>query len=292
MSLLRYPGGKSRYTKFILPALHRCFGFSTYVEPFIGGGSVALAMAARYPNVRLILNDLDPGIAALWDLIANAPTADFDSFTDRVLGTEPSVKLFNQILESKPIDRMGRAFRALFLNRTSYGGMGWRPLGGQNQESEGKIDSRWSASRRVAELHAARDLLHGRTQILNADFANVIPLAGGTSLMFLDPPYYHAGNELYNFHWTDADHERLREALLGKNNWVMSYDDHPFIRNLYLTLAYSMAVKYSGGKNRTETHELLLSPRLEFLPDSNPEVGLKGVSDGLRIWIKGAGPND
>jgi DNA adenine methylase len=292
MALLRYPGGKVRYTDFILPTLYRYSGFSTFVEPFVGGGSVALAIAARHPGVKLILNDLDTGIAAFWDLIANADAAEFENLADRIQNTQPTVTMFNEMLESKPLDRPGRAFRTFFLNRTSFGGMGWRPLGGKNQTSEGKIDSRWGAAKRVPELHEARRLLHGRTQVLNADFTSVIPLAHQTALMFLDPQYYEAGNQLYNFNWTDGDHIRLRDALGGKSNWVMSYDDHLFIRDLYRTLAYLMAVKYSVGKKRKKMTELLVFPRLEFPTEFNPNVGAAGTGDTLRIWIKGHGPND
>jgi DNA adenine methylase len=290
MALFRYPGGKVRYTGFILPTLYRYSGSSIYVEPFVGGGSVALAMAAKHPNIKLILNDLDVDISAFWDLVASAPDAELEAMADRILNTHPTVALFDEIKASQPSDRLGRAFRALFLNRTSWGGMGLRPLGGKGQTSEGKIDSRWNAEKRVRELHAARRLLSGRTKVLNADFASVIPLAAGANtLTFLDPPYYEAGNQLYQFKWTDADHIRLHDALAGKSNWVMSYDDHPFIKDLYKTLAYLMSVKYSMGQNRKKMSELLLFPRLEFPTELNPDVG---VSDTLRIWIKGFGPND
>jgi DNA adenine methylase len=292
MALLRYPGGKNRYTDFILPTLYRCSGFSQYIEPFVGGGSVALAMAEKHPDVRLIINDLDLGIAALWDLIANGPDGEFENLLDRIPSTHPTVTMFDQIKASTPSDRPGRAFRALFLNRCSWGGMGWRPLGGKHQKSSGKIDSRWHPEKRVAEMRQARTLLQGRTEVLNVDFANVIPLAREKSLMFLDPPYYQAGNQLYNFRWTDADHIRLRASLKDKSNWVMSYDDHPFVRELYGVLAYIMSVQYSVGKNRKKMHELLLFPRLEFPSDFNPEVGVGGVGDTLRIWIEGYGPSD
>ena len=290
--MFRYPGGKVRYTGFILPTLYRYSGFSVYVEPFVGGGSVALAMATRHSGVELIINDLDPGIAAFWDLIANANEPEFQSLLDRIQNTRPTVAMFNEMLESKPSDRPGRAFRTFFLNRTSFGGMGWRPLGGKNQTSAGKIDSRWGGAKSVPEFDEARRLLHGRTQVLNADFTSVIPLANQKALMFLDPQYYEAGNLLYNFKWTDDDHIRLRDALRGRSNWVMSYDDHRFIRDLYATLAYLMAVKYSVGKKRKEMNELLLFPRLEFPPEFNPNVGAGGTGDTLRIWIKGYGPND
>src|SRR5664280_1078121 len=111
MSLFRYPGGKVRYTDFILPTLYRYDGHSVYVEPFVGGGSVALAMAARHPNVKLILNDLDMGMSAFWDLVANAPDAEFQELENRIRGTQPTVALFHEIKDSIPSDRLGRAFR-------------------------------------------------------------------------------------------------------------------------------------------------------------------------------------
>jgi DNA adenine methylase len=138
MALLRYPGGKSKYTDFILPALYKLSGFSLFVEPFTGGGSVALAMAAKHLKIKLVLNDFDPGIAAFWDLIANAPSSEFQSFEERVLNTQPTVAMFNEMLESNPSDRGGKAFRTFFLNRTSFGGMGWRPLGGFEARIEGE----------------------------------------------------------------------------------------------------------------------------------------------------------
>lgn len=293
MAIFRYPGGKTKYTDFILPTLYRCTGFSVYVEPFVGGGSVALAMAKRHPDIKLILNDLEPGMASFWDLIANAPGTEFEHFIHRILNVIPTVTLFGEIKQSQPLDRHTRAFRALLLNRTSFGGMGVRPLGGKDQASKGKIDSRWNPAKLVNELRDARRLLSGRTTVLNTDFARVIPLAVGPhALMFLDPPYYEAGNALYHFRWTDADHARLRDALAPLTNWVMSYDDHPLIRELYKTLRYAMAVKYSMGRNRKTMSELLLSPRLEFPTDKNPEIGVGGIEDTLRIWIKGFGPND
>jgi DNA adenine methylase len=226
-------------------------------------------------------------VSSFWDLVANAPDAEFRRLGNLILKTRPTVSLFKKIKGSHPKGRLGKAFHAFFLNRTSYGGMGVNPLGGKHQTSKGKIDSRWCSKNRLRELHEARKLLAGRTKVLNADFASVIPLAQNNAIVFLDPPYYKAGNQLYKFKWTDADHIRLRDALNGKGNWVMSYDDHPFIRDLYKTLAYIMSVSYSLGKKR-KMSELLLFPRLEFPTEFNPNVG--GMGDTLRIWIKGYGP--
>ena len=292
MALFRYPGGKAKYSKWILPNLFRCSGFSLYVEPFVGGGSVALAVAKQYPSVKLILNDLDPGIAAFWDLVATAADVELKALADRISSTHPTVDLFFEIKNTQPTNRLERAFRSFFLNRTSWGGMGKRPLGGKKQASKDKIHSRWGAKNLVCELFGARKLLYGRTKVYNDDFAKVIPLAQAGSMMFLDPPYYEAGNSLYKFVWSDADHVRLRDALAHMNNWVMSYDDHKRIRELYGTLATVMSVKYSLGSGRKKMNELLLSTRLEFPTDTNPDVGIGGISDTLRIWVEGYGPED
>ena len=111
--------------------------------------------------------------------------------------------------------------------------------------------------------------------------------------MFLDPQYYEAGNQLYKFKWTDADHIRLHDALAGKSNWVMSYDDHPFIRDLYKVLAYLMAMHYSLGTKPKEDERIASIPALG-ISDCLRSLTLVSAASvpRLRIWIKGYGPND
>lgn len=55
------------------------------LAPFVGGGSVALAMAEHYPTVKLILNDLDQDMAAFWDLVAAAPNSELQKLDDCIL---------------------------------------------------------------------------------------------------------------------------------------------------------------------------------------------------------------
>ena len=62
---LRYPGGKSR-------ALSKLFQFipnlkdKSYREPFIGGGSVALEITKRYPDISVWVNDLYEPLYNFW----------------------------------------------------------------------------------------------------------------------------------------------------------------------------------------------------------------------------------
>ena len=54
-SPLRYPGGKSKAVKNILPLVPY---FEEYREPFVGGGSVFLSLLQKYPEKKYWINDL------------------------------------------------------------------------------------------------------------------------------------------------------------------------------------------------------------------------------------------
>ena len=68
-----YPGGKTFCRKTLLQhiATHSR-SITTYIEPFVGGGSVALAVASHFPDIRnIVINDADKGVSSLWQCIFN-----------------------------------------------------------------------------------------------------------------------------------------------------------------------------------------------------------------------------
>ncbi|MGE8207462.1 DNA adenine methylase [Heyndrickxia sp. NPDC080065] len=46
---------------------------STYIEPFAGGAAVALRLLVNNDVKKIIINDYDRGIYALWNTIVNQP---------------------------------------------------------------------------------------------------------------------------------------------------------------------------------------------------------------------------
>jgi DNA adenine methylase Dam len=66
---LRYPGGKSRATKFLLPKFPN--GITYYREPFIGGGSVAIEFTKQFPDVPVWVNDLYEPLYNFWVQLQN-----------------------------------------------------------------------------------------------------------------------------------------------------------------------------------------------------------------------------
>ena len=81
--------------------------------------------------------------------------------------------------------------------------------------------------------------------------------------LYLDPPY--VGMDYYGFrseHSEDFDHARLAEVLRGRDNWVLSYQEHPLVRELYKgcmidTLRW---VQGSTGDRKMSNVELVIRP--------------------------------
>lgn len=291
MALFRYPGGKSRFYDRILPYFRLIDSDAcTFIEPFTGGGSVSLAVAKKYPHVKIILNDREPCIYSFWHIIACGTDAEFSEL-EQMMQASPTIEKFKRLRETEPSGLVDQAYRAMFFNHTAHGGrFEAGPMGGWNQDGKTKFTSRWNAMRLVKEMGEARSTLRGRTIVLNLDFEAVLARSDGQSFIYCDPPYVEAGNDLYVGKWTESDHIRLRDALKTKSNWALSYDNHPLVHDLYKSLVRPITVNYSISKSRKT--ELLLFVRLEFPTDFNPNVGVDGMSDSARIWIKGYGPND
>jgi len=61
---LRYPGGKSRATKYLLPRFPE--DIKEYRETFLGGGSVAIAFSKANPDTPVWVNDLYEPLYNFW----------------------------------------------------------------------------------------------------------------------------------------------------------------------------------------------------------------------------------
>ena len=272
MNLFRYPGGKSKLQNVIIRRLSEGDDATPrqYREPFFGGGGVGLTMLDD-PHVNGVwINDKDPGIAALWTLIAQHPVR----LIERIEAFRPSVDAFDAFkgelltVTSVPTDTealVDLGFKKLALHQMSFSGLGTKsggPLGGRAQLSEGKIDSRWSPSRlcrKIGEFHK-RFAAVNVTECTCLDFADLIEDETCDCLIYCDPPYVVQGNNLYQCGFTEQDHVRLAECLRKTPHpWVLSYDDCPLIRDLYSWAKIEKVVVGYSVSNVRRTSELLIT---------------------------------
>jgi DNA adenine methylase len=298
LGLLRYPGGKHKIRNRILaPMLAYCAKQEAdYREPFFGGGSIGLDVLAAAPIRQAWLNDADVALIALWRAVQSHP----QELCERILDFQPSTDAFHRFrqelrqLSLRPVqaeipshDGLAIGFCKLALHQISYSGLGTMadgPLGGNGQKSIYHIGSRWnpqSLCRKVQRYHA---LLAGKGKAVrfsSEDFAALFREPGRKTLFYCDPPYYQAGHRLYQYHFTEADHERLARVLQKTvQPWLCSYDDCEPIRALYrFASVRTVTVQYNviRGRGTRRAGELLIAPRTcGFLLEAG-EAGSKMV---------------
>lgn len=197
---------------------------------------------------------------------------------ERVFDFKPSVEHFFQIRNEllvltggeKPADVVDIGFKKLVIHQLSYSGLGTKsggPLGGKKQESKYKIDCRWSPSYICDQIDYLNDLfLDYYISSDNCDckdFSKVVDVDYKTrALLYLDPPYYVKGGDLYQHSFSEADHQRLAEMLKNtKHLWVLSYDDCPEVREMYKGWAdwEPISATYSITTARQKTELLIYS---------------------------------
>ncbi len=274
--IFRYPGAKTRMLNVLRPYFDHFLDRSdSYAEPFVGGGSTLLDVAARHPNVELFVNDFDPLMAAFWDVIASSDS-DVDQLCEK-LDVVPTLTLYDKLRSCSPKTLIDRAFAAVILNRCSFSGyLTGGPLGGRHQTGEMKIHSRYNAASVIGAVQHAHRLLGGRLLVSYMDGTQFVRLHRDAP-MYIDPPYYQKGKLLYRCSMTPFEHALLADELQSAENWVLSYDDCPEIRRLYSGFHLTpLPVKYPGtrdGNFQRKASELIITPAGNFASVAGREVG-------------------
>lgn len=257
LSPFRYPGGKRRLLPQIMPALQNLDGISeNFSDVFVGGGSVALAVADTNPSTCIHMNDKDTRVAAFWKVTASDSV---DELIDK-LDVEPTWDLFTDTQSRKVASDVDLAFQAIFLNRTAYSGiLNAGPLGGKKQDGKTKINSRYYSKVLKEKILACNQLLADRTVVTCKDFREVLTTPRQHIAMYLDPPYVEKGNDLYPIGMSHEDHAALAAMLKKHANWLLSYDDCALTRSLYSPEDIMMVpARYCIGNKWENKSELLI----------------------------------
>lgn len=237
---LRYPGGKGVLYKFFSIFLrynNLVDGF--YIEPFCGGAGLAIELLLREYVQHVYINDADTHIFAFWHSLLNESEALIRLIED----VEVSIKewRFQKEIYENP-DRhtsLEIGFATFFLNRCNRSGiLGARPIGGLNQTGQWKIDARFNKKNLIHRIetimfYADRIHVYGNdAQYFLKDILKNLPQEN--TFIYLDPPYYLMGGELYLNNYNHSDHQSLSYFLKDLPfNWVLSYDNVPQIVDMY-----------------------------------------------------------
>lgn len=265
MRIFRYPGGKSRLTDIIIKYLEPYIvETNRFHDVFVGGGSVLLAVAEKFPDVKLYANDYDPHMGAFWKLIARGSDAHLKTFF-KLLQRKPTVKMFTRMRQTQPKGLVQKAYYAIFFNRCTFSGISTAgPIGGLKQRSKWSVDCRYNHQTLKQECSKAIDCMRGRLRVKSEHFSEYLDrYCRHKACFYLDPPYFKKGRALYPVHMQVEEHEQLAKMLKRVKRWVLSYDQCEEIESLYkfasiqtLEVAYSI----NGVKSQwAKKDELVIS---------------------------------
>lgn len=249
ISPLRYPGGKAKLGPYFARVLSsQPVHISTYAEPYAGGAGAGLYLLSEGYVDHLLINDLNPGIAAFWRSILCSS----DEFIDRVESEEIDLDSWHRhrdvYLNPASASDLDLGFATFFLNRCNRSGiLTARPIGGLEQAGKWKIDARFNRAGLCARLRHIQTLAP-RIRVTEKpalDFVATVSRREKPVLFYVDPPYLVKGEELYMSSHSWEDHERLAKVLLkSRHPWILTYDFDQRVRDLYPTnrcLQYSIS---------------------------------------------------
>jgi DNA adenine methylase len=268
-SPLRYPGGKSRIFKFVSNVLleNNLIGIN-YAEPYAGGSGLALKLLISEYVGNIYINDLDRSIYSFWKSILERPT----EFCDWIEGVKVNIENwqhFKQIQENlENYDEFELAKSTFFLNRTNVSGViKGGIIGGLDQKGMYKIDARFNKKSLIKRIEKISEF-GNRINVSRKDGINFIKKMDRMEsdvFVYLDPPYYEKASDLYMNYYSKKDHKKLSKYVQQmQKRWLVSYDNHDFILNLYdknEKLTYKLSHSTS---NRIGDEVLVFSDRLKF----------------------------
>ena len=245
-SPLRYPGGKTRAVKHILP--HIPEDITELCSPFLGGGSLELAVADR--GTQVYGYDIFQPLTNFWHHLLRTPMSlsiltDCYRTTNGVLRglTRHDFLQFKKDLMSKPATSIVDAAKFYALNRSSFSGA--TLSGGYSKQAAYKRFTN-SSILRLWKFEVYN------FEVEKAGFKESI-LKHPDAFLYCDPPYIlEKNNNLYGKNGdTHAgfDHEGLFNLLNERKGWVLSYNNSPQIREMYKDYKIIEAEWAYGMKN-------------------------------------------
>ena len=269
LSPFRYPGGKTWFVPRFREWMHaQPKRPKILIEPFAGGGIISLTAAAEGLCDEIVMVELDPQVAAVWQTILSK---DAEWLMRRIIEFEMTLESAQAILSKTYTETRDIAFQTIVKNRTVHGGILAVGSGLLKHGEGGKgVLSRWYPStlaRRIQHIQLFKD----RITFLHVDAFDVLKKYHDrkTAMFFIDPPYSvpggkSAGSRLYTY-WK-LDHDKLFAACERiHGQFILTYDKA--LEVMALAEKYGFKAKPIAMKNthHAEMNELVISKNMDWL---------------------------
>jgi DNA adenine methylase len=269
---LRYPGGKGKLAAYLKEIIRTNKLYDgEYVEPYAGGAAIGLELLLQGYVTRIHINDLSQPVYSFWKSVLH----DTDELCRLVKNTRLSVPSWDRQkrIFANPSDHsyVELGFATFFLNRTNRSGiLNGGVIGGRDQTGPWKIDARYNADELIFRIESIAKMRR-KIRLTRSDALALLrfglPKWPKKTLIYLDPPYYEQGRELYYDYYKHDDHADLAKFVSAKMKskyWIVSYDNVAPIKKLYSksrSVVYN--VGYTAREMRTGREVMFFSPILD-----------------------------
>lgn len=229
---VKWAGGKSQLLWAFQPLFPRR-GFDLYIEPFVGGGAVFFHLLPP----RSVLIDNNPELINFYQVVRD----DLELLLADLGKHENTAGYYYHMrgLDPAEMDRISRASRFLYLNKTAYNGL-WRV----NSRGQHNVPFGRYKNPRIVDEENLRLVSRAlrQAEIVAGDFSRALEFARPRSFVYLDPPYQPLSSTArFTSYTAGAFHEEDQRRLAGVFRWLdalgclvmLSNSDTPFIRDLY-----------------------------------------------------------
>lgn len=297
-SIIRYPGSKAKLAPMIRQFMPEWMMGSVFeppanawfVEPFFGSGAAGLQLLGHvHMSISVWINDIDYAMYAVWHSVLHETR----KLVEYVREFEPTKEAFYELkaADGTSTGCIARdAFRKIALHRMSvsgFGAMAGGPIGGKSQGGAYTVGCRWAPASIEQAIYNAKETLirFPEVRITNMHFRDVLKDAPASSLVYLDPPYYVKGGQLYAHNMGHEEHVELATMLRETPaDWRLSYDDCTEVRKLYSWAQFQeLEIRYTNAvtdKKRPKNRELLICPPRQETDGDYVGMGWVG-KDGL-----------
>lgn len=265
--VLKWVGGKRQLMDEIVPLLPK--SYTTYYEPFIGGGAVLFELQ---PD-KAVINDVNGELINLYNTIKD----DVELLIEDLRKHENTSEYFYKIRE---LDRnkeeydiltnVEKASRVIYLNKTCFNGLFRVNKAGEFNSPYGKYKNP-NIVDEVTLRAVSKYFNRANIKIINGDFEECLKGVRKGSFVYLDPPYDPVSSSAnftgYDKGGFNRDEQIRLKKICDKLNkrgvkFLLSNSSTEFIKDLYkeydIKIVKAKRAINSNGNSRGEVDEVLV----------------------------------
>ena len=267
---LRYPGGKSKWTKLLYEYLPNMGEYEEWREPFLGGGSFPIEITKKYPDMKVWVNDLYPALYNFWINIQSNGTEMSEhllKIKDKCISAEVAKTILGEqkeIINDDVSTDLDKAVAFYYANKNSFSGL--TETGTFSESSHFQTFTR----NNIVKLPAYQKLIRN-WKITNDDYSALLKKSPKT-FVYLDPPYELTKQNANNLYGKRGSmHEGFDHDIFAQHcndsgmDCMISYNADQSVKDRFgdweqveLNWTYTMRSVGDYMENQKERKELLL----------------------------------